>query len=277
MMMTRTEAVSDLDSLVGMSVYLTASRGIGGQIRQRPEDFVVNEVYVEHNSLDGRYQLVKVTKTDTETHHLARDMSRRLRISQRRISWAGTKDKRAITAQRMSLDSIYLEAPFNLGNAIVEPIGRSDRPIKLGDLEGNEFSITIRNVEGAKDDVASAVVSIIDEIRDARGVLNFFGIQRFGSIRPVNHLVGRALVEGDLEQAVMMYIGKPFPDEPDDVKEARQRVLDTYDFKEALQQMPVRLRYERAMLNHLAKRPNDFDGALGTLSMNLQRLFVHSW
>jgi len=41
--------------------------------------------------------------------------------------------------------------------------------------------------------------------------------------------------------------------------------------------MPVRLRYERAMLNHLAKYPNDFDGALGVLSMNLQKLFVHAF
>jgi tRNA pseudouridine13 synthase len=272
MTMTSTDTVPYIDSFVGMSVYLTASRGIGGQIRQQPEDFVVNEIYKEHRVLDGRYQLVKVTKTDTETHHLVRDLSRRLKISQRRVSWAGTKDKRAVTAQRMSLDSIYLEAPLNLGNAIVEPIGRSDRPISLGDLEGNDFSITIRTVEGAQDDIAPAVVSIIDEIRDTRGVPNFFGIQSFGSIRPVNHLV-----EGDIEQAVMMYIGKPFPDEPEDVKEARQRILDTYDFKEALQRMPIRLRYERAMLNHLVKRPNDFDGALGVLSMNLQKLFVHSY
>jgi tRNA pseudouridine13 synthase len=260
-----------------MSVYLTASRGIGGQIRQRPEDFVVNEIYKEHSALDGRYQLIKVTKTDTETHHLVRDLSRRLRISQRRVSWAGTKDKRAITAQRMSLDSILLEAPFKLGKAIVEPIGRSDRPIALGDLEGNDFSITIRTVAGSQDDIARAVESIIDEIHDARGVPNFFGIQRFGSIRPVNHLVGRALVEGDVEQAVLTYIGKPFSDEPEDVKEARQRILDTHDFKEALHRMPVQLRYERAMLNHLAKHPNDFDGALGVLSMNLQKLFVHSY
>ncbi|MGZ4880227.1 MAG: tRNA pseudouridine(13) synthase TruD [Halobacteriota archaeon] len=274
---TRTEAASDLDSFVGMSIYLTDSRGIGGQIRLRPEDFMVNEVYVENRALEGRYQLIKVTKTDTETHHLVRDLSRRLRISQRRVSWAGTKDKRAITTQRMSLDSIYFKAPFNLGNATVEPIGRSDRPIKLGDLEGNEFSITIRNVEGAKEDIASSIERIVEEIRDARGVPNFFGIQRFGTIRPINHLVGRALVEGDVEEAVMMYIGKSFPDEPDDVKEARQRVLDTHDFKEALLRMPLRLRYERAMLNHLAKYPNDFDGALGTLSINLQRLFIHAF
>ncbi|MGZ4893067.1 MAG: tRNA pseudouridine(13) synthase TruD, partial [Halobacteriota archaeon] len=168
--MTSTDTVSDIDSFVGMSVYLTASRGIGGQIRQQPEDFVVNESYKEHNALDGRYQLVKVTKTNIETHHLVRDLSRRLRISQKRVSWAGTKDKRAITAQRMSLDSVYLEAPFNLGNTIVEPIGRSDRPISLGDLEGNDFSITIRTVHGAQDDIERAVVRIIDEISNTRGV-----------------------------------------------------------------------------------------------------------
>jgi tRNA pseudouridine13 synthase len=260
-----------------MSIYLTASHGIGGKIRQQPEDFVVNEIYKEHRALDGRYQLVKVTKTDTETHHLVRDLSRRLRISQRRVSWAGTKDKRAITTQRMSLDSIYLEAPINVGNAIVEPVGRSDRPISLGDLEGNDFSITVRTVEGAQDDIARAVADIANEIDKACGVPNFFGIQRFGSIRPVNHLVGRALVEGDVEQAVMTYIGKPFLDEPEHVTEARQHVSDTHDFKEALQRMPVRLRYERAMLNHLANHPNDFDGALGVLSMNLQKLFVHSF
>ena len=114
-------------------------------------------------------------------------------------------------------------------------------------------------------------------MRNARGLPNFFGIQRFGSIRPVNHIVGRALVDGDLERAVMTYIGKPFPDEADDVREVRQSVAETYDFKEALKRMPVRLRYERAMLNHLAKYPSDFDGALGVLSTNLQRLFVHAF
>jgi tRNA pseudouridine13 synthase len=275
--MTSAETVPDIDVTVGMSVYLTASRGIGGRIRQRPEDFVVNEVYKEHRALDGRYQLVKVTKTDTETHHLVRDLSRRLKVSQKRISWAGTKDKRAITTQRMSIDSIHLEESLVLGNVVVEPSGRSYRPISLGDLEGNDFSITIRTVGGAQDDIARAVTSVINEMRSARGVPNFFGIQRFGSIRPVNHFVGRALVEGDIERAVMTFVGKLFPDEREDAKEVRQFISDTYDFKEALQRIPVRLRYERAMLNHLVKRPNDFDGALGSVSINLQKLFVHSF
>jgi len=275
--MTDANTVPESDVTVGMMVYLTASGGIGGRIRQRVEDFVVNEVYADRFTSEGRYQLIKVTKTDTETHHMARDLSRRLQISQRRISWAGTKDKRAVTTQRMSIDSIQLAEPVSFGTVVAEPIGRSDRPISLGDLDGNDFVITVRAVEGPQNKVTSAVGGIVEETRNARGLPNFFGIQRFGSIRPVNHIVGRALDDGDLERAVMTYIAKPFLDEPDDVKAVRQSVAETYDFKEALKRMPVRLRYERAMLNHLAKYPNDFDGALGVLSTNLQKLFVHAF
>jgi tRNA pseudouridine13 synthase len=268
--------VPEIDAAAGMITYLTASRGIGGLMRQRPQDFIVDEVYADRSSPEGRYQLVRVTKTDMETHHLVRDLSRRLRISQRRISWAGTKDKRAVTTQRMSLDSVRVDAPLTFRNAFVEPVGRSDRPITLGDLDGNNFLVTIRAVGGSESDITRSVARVLDEMRGAHGVPNFFGIQRFGSIRPLNHLVGRALVEGDTERAVMTYLAKPFPDEPEDVKEVRQFISDTYEFKEALKQMPVRLRYERAMLSHLVTCPNDFDVALGALSMNLQKLFVHA-
>jgi tRNA pseudouridine13 synthase len=275
--MSEAKAVPESDAAVGMTVYLTSSPGIGGRIRQRVEDFVVNEVYASQVASEGRFQLVKVTKTDTETHHMARELSRRLQISQRRISWAGTKDKRAVTTQRVSVDSIRLAEALSFGNVVAEPIGRSDRPITLGDLDGNDFVITVRAVAAPQNNVTSAVKGMIEETRKARGLPNFFGIQRFGSIRPVNHLVGRALVDGDVERAVMTYIGKPFPDEPDDVKAVRQSVAETYDFKEALKRLPIRLRYERAMLNHLAKYPNDFDGALAVLSTNLQKLFVHAF
>ncbi len=75
----------------------------------------------------------------------------------------------------------------------------------------------------------------------------------------------------------MTYIAQPFPDELPEVQEARRLIGATYDFKEGLKHMPLRLRYERAMMNHLIQCPNDFDGALGALSLNLQRLFVHAF
>ena len=270
-------AVPESDLIVGMTKYLTTSPGVGGRIRQRAEDFLVDEVCQASAASEGRYQLIKLTKTDTETHHAVRELSRRLQVSQRRISWAGTKDKRAVTTQRMSIDSLHLSGPLRFGTVVVEPIGRSDRPINLGDLDGNDFEVTIRALKGPQIDLESAIGRLFEEIRVAHGLPNFFGVQRFGSIRPVNHLVGRALVEGDAERAVMTYVGKPYPDEPEDAKRARQSVAETHDFKDALKRMPIRLRYERAMLNHLAKHPNDFCGALDALSVNLQRLFVHAF
>ncbi len=270
--------VPALDEAVGVHTYLTHAPGIGGEIRQRVSDFRVNERYSDSEHIpEGRYQLVRVTKTDVETHHAVRDLSRRLRISQRRISWAGTKDKRAVTTQRMSLDGVPLEEPVVLHNVIVEPIGRAAQPLSLGDLEGNAFEIVIRALEGPRVRVEATLADVLTDIGRTGGVPNFFGIQRFGSIRPVNHLVGRALVEGDMERAVMTYVAQPFPGEQPEVQEARRLIGATYDFREGLKHTPVRLRYERAMMNHLIQCPNDFDGALNVLSLNLQRLFVHAF
>ncbi len=270
--------VPALDETVGMQTYLTGQPGVGGRIRQRITDFRVDERYddSEYNA-EGRYQLVKVTKTNVETHHAVRDLSRRLRISQRRIGWAGTKDKRAITTQRMSLDGVVLQGPIAFHNVVIEPLGRAAHPISLGDLQGNAFTIVVRALKGPRERIEEMLADVLSGIRTVGGVPNFFGIQRFGSIRPVNHLVGRALIEGARERAVMTYIAQPFPDEPPEIQAARQLIGTTYDFKEGLKRMPVRLRYERAMMNHLIQCPNDFDGALGVLSLNLQRLFVHAF
>jgi len=269
--------VPDVDVKAGMEVYLTRSQGLGGKIRQNVEDFKVDEVYDNRFSATGKYAIVKVTKVNAETHHVVRDLSRRLGISQKRISWAGTKDKRAVTTQRMSIYDVELKEPLTIPNVIVEPIGRADKPVVLGDLRGNDFSMTIRCVEGPIEDVQVRISAAVEEIHSEGGVPNFFGIQRFGSIRPVNQLVGKALLGGDMENAVMTYMAMPFPDEPEAVKEARKFVWDTHDFKEGLKLLPLRLRYERAMMSHLIESPGDYDGALNVLSINLQRLFVHAY
>ncbi|HXY86883.1 MAG TPA: tRNA pseudouridine(13) synthase TruD [Candidatus Acidoferrales bacterium] len=269
--------VPDADVKAGMEVYLTRFRGLGGKIRQNVEDFKVDEVYDTKFSVMGKYAIVKVTKVNAETHHVVRDLSRRLGISQKRISWAGTKDKRAVTTQRMSIYNVELKEPLAIPNVIVEPIGRADKPVALGDLRGNDFSMTIRCIEGPIEDVQARILAAVEEIHGEGGVPNFFGIQRFGSIRPVNQLVGKALLSGDMEGAVMTYMAMPFPDEPEAVKEARKFVWDTHNFKEGLKLLPLRLRYERAMMSHLIQSPGDYDGALNVLSINLQRLFVHAY
>jgi len=91
------------DRALGMEYYITDSPGCGGVLRSSPEDFVVDEVYENLSYEGGRYLVLEVVKKDWDTHHLIREMARQLRISQKRFGWAGTKDKRAVTSQRISI------------------------------------------------------------------------------------------------------------------------------------------------------------------------------
>ncbi|MFZ2409943.1 MAG: tRNA pseudouridine(13) synthase TruD, partial [Candidatus Methanoperedens sp.] len=163
----------------------------------------------------------------------------------------------------------------HLRDVELKPIGRSNKKISLGDLWGNRFKITIRDIELSQEETLSRVKAITQEL--LRGAPNFFGVQRFGENRPVTHVVGEAIARGDLRGAALTYIARAFPDEAEEIKEARQFVQDTGDFKEGLKKFPVPFQFERAMMNHLIAHPDDYPGAFNVLSPKLQQLFLHAY
>lgn len=271
------------ESIAGIDVYLSRTPGIGGVVRSDASDFRVTEVWDPGKSRDaenGKYLIVKLTKKNWDTHHLIRDLSRWFRVSRSRFGWAGTKDTRAVTTQRIGIwdpdRAIEAKIPnFGIPNAKLEVIGRSNRKISLGDLCGNRFRIAIRGVDETEEEVRDRVKSVTGELAHAGGIPNFYGMQRFGTIRPITHEVGRRIVSGDFKGAMMTYLAKPFPD--DGSYEMRKRLWDTHDFKVALAEFPDHLRYERAMLNHLVKQPEDYIGAFRVLPKNLLRMFTHAY
>lgn len=90
-------------------------------------------------------------------------------------------------------------------------------------------------------------------------------------------MFGRELAKGNLEEAVLQYLGNPFDTEPPDSKEARRYVDATRDYQNALTIYPKRLTYERMMIATLAKNPSDYAGALRRLPRGLRRLLVHAY
>ncbi len=206
-----------------------------------------------------------------------RDLSRILRISQQRFGWAGTKDKRAITKQKISIWDVSEEdlSRIRLKDVELKPIGRSNNKISLGDLWGNRFNITIRDIGLSQEETLSRVKTITQEL--LQGAPNFFGVQRFGELRPVTHIVGEAIARGDFRDAALTYIARAFPDESEEIKKARQFVEDTGDYKEGLNLFPLRLQFERAMMNHLIAHPDDYTGAFKKLSPKLQAMFLHAY
>lgn len=259
---------------------MTSTGPIPARVRERPEDFVVEEIPGDYRvSEDGRFLLVRVTVRNWETNRLVRELSRRLGISRRRISFAGTKDKRAVTTQLMSFADVGREEieEIHLKDVRLEPLARTDRALKLGDHGGNRFSILLRGVPLPAAETASRLDSLFSELRAQGGFPNFFGPQRFGEVRPITHLVGRHIVNQDIRGAVETYIGLPVPGEPSDALEARRAYEASRDVGRALREYPSRLSFERAMLNYLLKNPEDHLGALRQLPPNLLTLFVYAY
>jgi len=277
--MTNAPIPPNIEQDTGITVYATTLPGTGGTIRQVPEDFIVDELTNREEQNTGKHLICTLEKKNWDTHHLVRDISRILHISQQRIGWAGTKDKNAITTQKISIyniDEPELER-IRLRDVTLTAVGRSNKKVSLGDLWGNRFKIIVRQIAQPVAEVDTMVGLTTSQIKVTGGVPNFFGIQRFGIQRPITHIVGRKLVEGDIKEAALEYIARPYPGESEDAQQARQYVLDTLDFKGGLGKYPLRLRYERAMMSRLVEKPGDYAGAFNALSPNLRKMFVHAY
>lgn len=269
-----------MESEVGIEIFYTSSPGIGGRLKKYPEDFQVTE-NIDKDKIeggDGEYTIAKVWSRNWETNRLIRRFSKLLGISRRGISFAGTKDKRAVTTQWMS----FHKEPegldiIDLKDVEISDIRRSHRPLYIGAHESNTFDITVREIDLTPDEIKERTDSIGNEIKDIGGFPNYFGVQRFGTLRPITHLVGKKLIRSDFEGAVKMYIANPMEGESGGCREARERLEETWDYKEALYNYPKILTFERSMIQYLANNPDDYIGALKVLPDNLLKMFIHAY
>ncbi|MDI6655464.1 MAG: tRNA pseudouridine(13) synthase TruD [Candidatus Hydrothermarchaeota archaeon] len=266
-----------LDQLIGLEQFVTSSRGIGGKLRTKIDDFFVAEVYNVENP-GWEYTYFTLEKKNWNTIDAIKALARSLGVSHKRFGYAGTKDKRALTRQRVAAWKIEAE---QLQRVRIEGIALSDfkkcsERISLGDSLGNRFRIAIRNID-FKEKELNEILSETAKQLGERGIPNYFGYQRFGIIRPNTHIVGREIVRGNLEGAAMAYLANPFEAEKKDAYEARKLVQETKDFKKALEIFPMRLNFERSMLDALAKNPRDYAGALRRLPKKLRLMLVHGY
>ncbi|WP_324663231.1 tRNA pseudouridine(13) synthase TruD [Haloarcula sediminis] len=289
-----------IERTVGMAYYVSDADGVGGHLRASPEDFRVTELEsfdtapVDADTGGYPHLVFRAELHNWDTNDFASALSDKLGISRERVSWAGTKDKRAVTRQLFSVKGVGPDDLPELDGAEVEVVGRAGRPILFGDLAGNAFEIVVRDTDAP--DNAAAVCSDLrafagggDADADTAAlpddavtvaVPNYFGQQRFGSRRPVTHEVGLAIVREAWKEAVLAYVGNPHEREPEDTQAARAYVDETEDWQGALERLPRALGYERSMCHKLVdnggETPADFREAVETLPTNLQTLFVNA-
>jgi tRNA pseudouridine13 synthase len=286
--------IPEIEKLLGIDLYASKSEGVGGVIRESVDDFVVEEVLVDGSkaSVNGdvpsrvlgsslqkqRFLLCVLVKRNWDTFIAVKNIAKFLGIDQARVQFAGIKDAKAVTAQHFTLENILREAvgKIDIKEISVRPVGYVREMLSLFYLLGNNFTITIKSINGSEATVKESILQTINELEGIGGIPNFFGHQRFGTTRPITHLVGKAIIQGDFEQAAMLFLANPSVNEHPVSRQARQELDSTKNFKHAQENFPKQLRFERIMLNYLAENSGDFVGAFQCLPIKLQALFVQA-
>lgn len=158
--------------------YLHGKPQSTGQLKANPEDFLVVEDLGFEPDGEGEHILVRILKNGCNTRFVAEALAKFLKIHAREVSFAGQKDKHAVTEQWLCARVPGKEMPdlsqFQLEGCQVLEYARHKRKLRLGALKGNQFTIVLREVKG-RDEVEARLQAIVEG-----GVPNYFGAQRFG-------------------------------------------------------------------------------------------------
>jgi tRNA pseudouridine13 synthase len=168
-----------------------------GVIKREPEDFIVEEILGFDLTGEGEHIFLNIRKSGENTDHLARQIARHAGLPNGAVSYAGMKDRHAVTTQwfgvhlpgKREVDWSGLESPA----VSVLKVVRHNRKLKAGALQGNRFILIVRDVQGDRDLLQRRLAET-----QAEGVPNYFGPQRFG--RGGNNLAqAEALFKGELK------------------------------------------------------------------------------
>lgn len=149
-----------------------------GKLKANPEDFVVIEDLGYAPDGEGEHLLVRLRKNGCNTRFVAEALAKFVGIHPRDVSFAGMKDRHAVTEQWFCLRLPGKETPdlaaFALEGCDVLESARHRRKLRTGALQGNAFKLILRQISDR-----DAVEQRLSQIAVA-GVPNYFGVQRFG-------------------------------------------------------------------------------------------------
>ncbi|KAF7491877.1 Pseudouridylate synthase 7 -like protein [Sarcoptes scabiei] len=264
-----------------------------------------------HNRRDRKWPSEKpdyvhfvVYKENLETIQIVNELSKLIGSTTKNFTFAGNKDKRAITTQMFSAfrtDPLKIWQSSNSfnrrsRNQATMHVGHfrfSDEPLRLGDLNGNKFEIILRQISSlALDSLSSTRIDEINQNLESiknNGFINYYGMQRFGSHRIDSHRLGVLILKKEFKSLVKMILcEKPlnrsssnsFNQNQDQAfNDAIKIWKEERDAGAAYKKLPRKFTNEGSLLRALTKvDPNDFHGALCLgLTRSSRLTYLHAY
>jgi len=259
--------IPNLDSEIGITVYSTEFNGIGGKIRVEPEDFQVTEIISQkaQNSINDQegYAVYKLKKKKIDTNHALSDVFRKKGI---RLKSLGLKDASAITEQFVcSGNKGRVIENFSTDKYSLEKIGFVKKPLSKKDMISNHFKIKISDCSNG-----------LSSFSGYDKILNFYGYQRFGSKRPVTHLIGKAILQRDFSKAVDLILSFTSPYDSKENTEIREKLSDKENYEKYFDQVPHQMDIERIVLKEMIEH-GDALRAIRSIQISLRRFYINAY
>ena len=259
--------IPEIDSELGISVYSTNFAGIKGKIKQNNEDFTVSEVISEKasNKISENNGLAVyiLKKNGIDTTHALRDVEKRFGLVLRAL---GLKDANAITEQYVQAKTMSRSLEQIEGkNYSLRRIGFTKKPISKQDMLGNKFKIKI-----------SELTNGVSDFSEQDKILNFFGYQRFGSKRPITHLVGKALIQKNYQKAIDFLLNYSSKYDSEENNHYRKLISERKSDAEVIDELPKSMDIEIAILSSLSKS-NDQKTAIREIPLQMRRFYIQAY
>ncbi|KAH9205778.1 pseudouridine synthase [Leptodontidium sp. 2 PMI_412] len=256
--------------------------------------------------LGGEYLHFSVYKENKDTMEVISFLASRLRVKNKDFNFAGTKDRRAVTVQRVSIKRQREEDLARLNNQLhsnsrIGNFEYSTHPLVLGELRGNQFHITLRDCHFGDDAGLDAEARLVlgqkvvgEAVKHLQqhGFINYFGLQRFGTFGIGTDEIGLKILRGDFKGAVDAILTfnedslKESTAKGDKAsKDDRERALAIQAFRsgrsshDILLQLPKKFSGEASVIRYLSQRngKDDYSGAISSIHRNLRTMYVHAY
>ncbi|CAI5745076.1 unnamed protein product [Peronospora destructor] len=253
--------------------------------------YFVPKSYKKRKRSQPQVYLRFVLQKTNQEHFSAFDkLARRIRCPLSAFSYAGTKDKTAITFQHVVVSAIEpnrllsvnmseddATAAIRVGN-----LTYVESPMSLGGANGNRFTITIRSLSSesqcASTIIRSTLESALNNI-EHQGFINYFGFQRVGlptSIVRAHH-IGEKMIANKWEEALRLILEVKDEGFEATVK-AKRLYLESGDVEAALKVLPHGMSIERQVLQGLKRHGSDaFEQAVETVAFSRRVMYMHAY
>jgi len=221
-------------------------RKIKADLYQKPEDFVVEEIFSgklcdirrenlgQHFNSSKRFIHATLVKRDISTFDACKLLASKNNFSVNDIGYCGLKDTYGLTAQRISIlnrnkkQLKYTE--FN--NFFLKDFEGANENLKIRSHQGNHFIVKARNILTPTQECLILLNEFENKMR--QGFPNFYGPQRFG-IRQNNHKLGRLLMKNEYHKFIFKFLTEINDNELPQIRKIRRKIKEKYgDWKKCL-------------------------------------------